>query len=286
MAFYMKYHLKKSLFLLVSLLVITTGKADEGKELFTKLCAACHTIGGGRLVGPDLKNIADKRTPEWLGAFIQSSQTIINSGDEDAQSIYDEYNKLLMPDQPLDDGQVTTVLNYIAASSSSTGENNTAPATVDLLEGATSEHVSDGLLLFSGKKRLANGGASCISCHSVKDDRIFSSGTLAKDLTDTYELMGSAGVSAIIKSPPFPAMAVTYSKNPLTEDEVHNLTAYLRSVSQEKYYQHPADFSISFAIFGIFMFLSIFTSIIVLYFKRKRKSVNHEIHQRQTPVTN
>ena len=282
----MKYHLKKSLLLLIGIIVFTTSKADEGQELFTKLCVACHTIGGGRLVGPDLKDIANKRSPEWLGAFIQSSQTLINSGDPDAESIYKEYNKLLMPDQPLNGGKVTAVLNYIAAASSGTTDNAVAPVRVDLLVNATTEHISDGLLLFSGKKRLANGGASCISCHSVKDDRIFSSGTLAKDLTLTYEIMGSAGVSAIISNSPFPAMAVTYSKNPLTTEEVHNLTAYLRSVSQERYYQHPVDFSITFAIFGIFMFLSIFTSILVLYFKRKSKSVNHEIHQRQSPVIN
>ncbi len=282
----MKYHLKKSLLLFLGIIIFNTGKSEEGLRLFTKLCAACHTIGGGRLVGPDLKNISEKRNPEWLGAFIQSSQTLIKSGDQDAVSIYKEYNNLLMPDQAIDGGQVLAVINYINEASSATTENSTVTTRVDLLENATAEDVSDGLLLFSGKKRFTNGGASCISCHSVKDDRIFSSGTLAKDLTQSYETMGSAGVSAIIGNSPFPAMTVTYANNQLTKEEIHNLTAYLRDVSKQRYYQHPVDFSISFAVTGIFMFLSIFTSIIILYFKRKRKSVNHDIHKRQSAVIN
>jgi len=279
---FMKYHLKKTLFLFLGILFFISSKADEGQELFTKLCSACHTIGGGRLVGPDLKDITDKRSPEWLGAFIQSSQTLINSGDSDAIATYKEYNNLLMPDQLLDAGQVTAVLAYISNVSSGNESSAAAPQQADLLEGTTSENVSDGLLLFSGEKRFHNGGASCISCHSIKDDRIFSSGTLAKDLTETHEIMGSAGVAAIIGSPPFPAMAVTYTNNPLTKEEVHNLTAYLRSASQERYYQHPVDFSITFAALGMLVFLTLFISLYILYFKRKRKSVNHDIHKRQS----
>lgn len=282
----MKYHLKKSLLLFLGILFVINSKADEGQELYTKLCVACHTIGGGRLVGPDLKNISDKRSPEWLASFIQSSQSLINSGDQDALDIYTEYNKLLMPDQPLNGGQVSSVINYINLVSSGSVENDAAVAQVGLLENATPEHVSDGLLLFSGKKRLENGGASCISCHSVKDDRIFSSGTLAKDLTETQEIMGSAGVTAILSNPPFPAMTVTYVNNPLTKEEIHNLTAYLRSVSQERYYQHPVDFSIAFAMLGMFVFLTLFISIMVLYFKTKKKSVNHDIYNRQSTVIN
>ena len=37
-----------------SISVDLTMNADEGQDLFTKLCSPCHTIGKGRLVGPDL----------------------------------------------------------------------------------------------------------------------------------------------------------------------------------------------------------------------------------------
>ena len=39
----------------------------DGEALFTsKGCNACHTIGGGDLVGPDLAGVTELRTQEWL----------------------------------------------------------------------------------------------------------------------------------------------------------------------------------------------------------------------------
>ncbi|MAE08434.1 MAG: hypothetical protein CL661_06700 [Bacteroidetes bacterium] len=261
-------------------------KADQGQDIFNKACAPCHTIGKGRLVGPDLKNISEKRTQVWLIDFIQSSQSIIKSGDADAVAIYKEYNSLLMPDQPLDTEQVKALLNYINNAGSGIAETEGQEQPTDLLENASEENVAEGLLLFTGKNRFTNGGSACITCHTVKDDRIFSSGTLAKDLTNTYNLMGSAGVSAIVKNPPFPAMREAYINAPLTENEVLNLTAYLRSVDENSIYQHPVDFGFTFVIFGLIVFVLLQITISILYFNRKKESVNYKIFQRQTAVIN
>ena len=46
------------------------GSASNGKSLFEQKCSACHTIGGGRLVGPDLKGVTETRSQEWLTNFI------------------------------------------------------------------------------------------------------------------------------------------------------------------------------------------------------------------------
>jgi len=282
----MKHFLKKTFFVALALLAFSTSKADEGQDLFSTLCTPCHTIGKGRLVGPDLKNITEKRTDDWLVPYIQSSQTVIKSGDADAVAVFNEYNSLLMPDQPLNVSQTKAVISYIRAISSGSAVDLVQEETADLLDNTNEDNVADGLLLFSGEKRLTNRGPSCISCHTVKDDRIFSSGTLAKELSETYEIMGSAGVSAILKNPPFPVMGVTYKNTTLTEEEILNLTAYLRSVSENRIYQHPVDFGVTFAVIGVLVFISLMISIMVLYFKRKKLSVNHEIHSRQSAVIN
>ncbi len=282
----MKHFLRKTFFVVLALLTFSTAKADEGQDLFSTLCAPCHTIGKGRLVGPDLKNITEKRTEDWLVPYIQSSQTVIKSGDADAVAVFNEYNSLLMPDQPLDVSQTKAVISYIRATSTGSAVDLVQEETADLLDNTNEDNVAEGLLLFSGEKRLTNGGPSCISCHTVKDDRIFSSGTLAKELSETHEIMGSAGVAAILKNPPFPVMGVTYKNTSLTEEEILNLTAYLRSVSENRIYQHPVDFGFTFAVIGILVFISLMISIIVLYFKRKKLSVNHEIHSRQSAVIN
>jgi mono/diheme cytochrome c family protein len=282
----MKNHPKNILSVIIVLFAFMVANADEGEELFKKTCAPCHTVGQGRLVGPDLKDISQKRDQDWIIAFVQSSQTVINSGDADAVATYNEYNKLLMPDQTLSNGQVQFIISYInnAGSGNSPAENQEAKP--DMLANTTSDDVANGLLLFTGRKSLTNGGASCISCHTVKDDRVFSNGTLAKELSETYGIMGSAGVAAILKSPPFPAMGVTYKDNTLTEDEVLSLTAYLKSVSDNHIYQHPVTFGFNFVIGGIVVFIIILMCIIIIYFNRKMGSVNDEIINRQSPVIN
>ncbi|HEY9113503.1 MAG TPA: cytochrome c, partial [Bacteroidales bacterium] len=165
----------KTILLILGIFLISIGRADEGEQLFKTTCAACHTIGGGRLVGPDLLGITEKKSQEWLIPFIKSSTTVIKSGDADANAIFKEYNNLLMPDVTYSDAQIVSILNYISqGGGSATGQGNAAA--VDILSGTNAENVTIGIELFSGKQRLTNGGASCTSCHKVRDERIFSSG--------------------------------------------------------------------------------------------------------------
>lgn len=81
-----------------------------------KVCAACHTIGEGKLIGPDLKGITEKRDEAWLIDFIRSSQTMIKNGDEEAVKLFDEY-KIPMPDNKMTDEEIKEILTFIRNSS-------------------------------------------------------------------------------------------------------------------------------------------------------------------------
>lgn len=260
--------------------------SQDGQGLFKQKCAVCHTIGKGRLVGPDLKNITVSKDRNWLLSFIRSSQTMIQSGDTRAIAIYKEYNGLLMPDAGLSDAEIEAVLNYIEKAGTKGAEFQDDAPVADLLDGTTEENIILGAQLFSGRLNLSAGGMACGNCHKVKDNSEYTAGTLAKELTTAFEMMGSAGIAAILKSPPFPAMKDAYFEHPLTEEEVINLTAYLKNVSQNRYYQHTRDYSLLFVILGLIFSIGIIIFTYVLYFKRKRGSVRDDIYHRQTPVTN
>ncbi|MEK6614506.1 MAG: c-type cytochrome, partial [Bacteroidota bacterium] len=58
--------------------------AQDGTTIFKQKCSACHKIGEGRLVGPDLIGVTTKRSEDWLMKWTKSSSTLIASGDKDA----------------------------------------------------------------------------------------------------------------------------------------------------------------------------------------------------------
>ncbi len=91
--------------------------AQDGKELFQNNCTACHTIGKGKLVGPDLIDI-DKKYPEaHLIKWIKSSTSVIKSGDKNAIKLFEEYSNIVMPDQKLSDAEIKSVITYIKTES-------------------------------------------------------------------------------------------------------------------------------------------------------------------------
>jgi hypothetical protein len=102
------------LVLFLSISFLSVGQTADDATNFAQ-CKACHTIGGGKLVGPDLKGISDRRDEAWLIKFIQNSQQLIQSGDEAAIKVFEENSKIPMPAHSLSDDQVKGILKYIAA---------------------------------------------------------------------------------------------------------------------------------------------------------------------------
>ena len=66
-----------------------TVEAQETADYFRQNCASCHTIGGGRLTGPDLKNVWERQDEEWLRSFILNPQAKLDSGDAYALQLLD-----------------------------------------------------------------------------------------------------------------------------------------------------------------------------------------------------
>ena len=90
----------------------------KGEELFKANCTSCHKLGDekkARLIGPGLNvEIFDEYTEEWLISWIKNSSAMIESGDEQAIAIFEEYNQSVMTAFPtLSDNDVRDILAYI-----------------------------------------------------------------------------------------------------------------------------------------------------------------------------
>lgn len=258
--------------------VCYSSEADqhEGAQYFKQVCVACHTINGGTLVGPDLVNVHERRSDEWLQKFIKSSQALINSGDPDAVAVFEQYNKIIMPDPPFTDKQITAIIGYIKAASG--GE---TAASVETGIGSTEEDVIMGQNLFQGKVRLANGGPTCISCHDVKNDAVIGGGILARELTTVFSRMGEPGVRAILGSAPFPVMQQAYVNKPLTDEEIFSIVSFLQQADKEHMFQQPRDYGVKLAGTGIVGLIVLLGVYALLWRNRRKKPVNKDIFDRQ-----
>ncbi len=256
---------------------------EPGEQVFNTICFACHTIGGGRLIGPDLAGVHEKRSQEWLESFVKSSQSMINAGDTEAVALFEEYNSLLMPDAVATDEEDRQVLSYIKVRSAgaAAGVEASADEPVTPPEPASEEDILAGQEMFQGNIRFENSGPACNACHEVRNDAVIGGGILAAELTTVFSRMGGAGVTAILGQAPFPVMQAAYEDRSLTEGEVTALVAFLEYADSEQYNQLPRDYGI-----GLFASGAVGAGILFFFFGfvwrgRKRGSVNQAIYDRQ-----
>jgi len=86
-------------------------EADKGKKLFQeKGCVACHSIGKGKITGPDLLGVTERRDEEWLKKWLKSPDTMVYS-DPVAKEMLKEY-LVPMPNQGLTDGDIELLIEY------------------------------------------------------------------------------------------------------------------------------------------------------------------------------
>lgn len=257
------------------------GDPAKGAQLFQQICSACHTIGKGTRVGPDLAGVHKRLERDWLHKFIKSSTQMIASGDPEAVAIFEKFNKTLMPDQPmLTPKQIDSILAFIESRG---GEPN-APLVVDLSK-VPAGNPARGAELFQGTQRLASGGPACNSCHGMQHDKVMGGGSLAVDLTLAYKRLGEEGVAAILSSPPFPLMKRAYQDHPIDPKEATALVAFLweRAVEMESAPPDAGkrDWGLLLFIGGVVGAGILLALIGFLWRGRKSTLVNARIYDRQ-----
>lgn len=213
---------------------------SNGEAIFKAKCAACHTVGGGKLVGPDLKGVTNKRDAAWLSTWIKEPDKVLAAGDPIAMQLLAENNNIPMPNMAVSDADVADLIAYFQSV-----DGTSAPAPTQSVSTAPSAQPADqplagtalvlamkgdpdyGEKLFTGAIPLANGGTPCIACHSVEGVGIFGGGALGTDQTHVYTRYGGdAGLAGVLSTLPFPTMQGIFANRPLTVDEQADLRAF------------------------------------------------------------
>jgi len=196
----------------------------DGEALFTtKGCNACHTIGGGKLVGPDLQGVTDIRTNEWLTRWLTAPDQMLKT-DPDAMALLAEYNNIPMPNLGLKPEEIAALITYLGGDATISG------ASVELPAG----DATSGKAYFVGDKRFENGGPHCISCHSVAGIGSLGGGNLGPDLTTSGFVQSDVAFASFMGAPSTQTMGAIWANTPLTPQEQADLYAFLSRAAVTK----------------------------------------------------
>ena len=101
---------------------------DKGQYLFATRCAACHTIGNGDKVGPDLLGVTSVRDRAWISRIITEPDKLIDEKDPIATALFKKYNEVRMPRLGLAEADVNTLIEFMKTQTAAFG-NREKPGT-------------------------------------------------------------------------------------------------------------------------------------------------------------
>jgi len=239
--------------IIISLILISSSTtfSQDPVKYFKQNCLSCHTIGGGRLTGPDLKNLEERKDRAWLVKWLMDPQGILQSGDPYAIKLQKESKGAVMTLSPGMNTELANSLLVLIETESKLEKSQFAGLEISdrpFIE----EDIILGRNLFVGRVALENGGPACISCHNINGlDELLGGGQLGLNLTKTYATLGGRkALSAWLSAPPSLTMIPIFTDKPLTEDEILALTAYLKDVTEKDQPESTANL-VNFLLLGI-----------------------------------
>ncbi len=257
----MKFKLKSELIALLFVFVVSRSTlAQDTPDYYRANCMNCHTIGGGRLTGPDLKDVGKRKDAEWLIGFMQNPKAVVDGGDPYALKLADESRGVVMPTLPgMSRYRAEQILKLIEEESKL--EKSQFEGIKISNKPFTDADRKAGHSIFIGTQPLKNGGAACNACHSMHDLSALGGGHLGPDLTKVYErLKGRKSLSAWLMAPATETMQPVFKNHPLEAGEIHALAACF----EESAKYSDADASVSRMAF-LLLGLGLATATIFLF---------------------
>lgn len=115
--------------------------AGLGQTIFETQCTACHSIGAGDRVGPDLQGVTERRDEDWLARWIAGPDKVLAEGDPIATRLLADFNNVPMPNLQLSTADVQNIIAYLEnPTSGESAAASTAPTSDEPTSGANIVH--------------------------------------------------------------------------------------------------------------------------------------------------
>lgn len=207
--------------------------SQDAPAFFKQNCTSCHTIGGGRLTGPDLKDVTQAKDKAWLTEFVQNPKAKIDAGDPYATKLQQDARGVVMPTINGMNPQLAQSLIDMIETESKLPRSQFAGSQISDRP-FTAQDIATGRAVFMGDQRLANGAPPCISCHTVRGLGGLGGGRLGPDLTLVYErLQGRKGLGAWLGAPMSQTMQPVFKTKPINPDETLALLAFFEDEAKK-----------------------------------------------------
>ena len=266
--------------LLVGLVPTTAAAQDPPSEetiaFFKANCISCHTIGGGKMTGPDLKDVTQRQERAWLVDFMVDPKAKIDSGDPYAlELLRAARNQFMTQNIPgLDKARAAKLLDLIEAESAL--EESQFKGTQIPTRPLTQVDVDQGESFFRGYTAFKNGAPACSSCHTVNGMGGLGGGRLGPDLTSVYgRLEGRQAMGAWLVSPPGLTMQPLFKDHALDAEEILALVAFFKDRA-ESGKADSRDQSLEFTLAGIALAAGLLVTL-DLVFRRRFRAVRRPL---------
>ena len=103
--------------------------SDKGRYIFASQCAACHTIGHGVKIGPDLLGVTKVRERAWLERFITEPDKMLAEKDPIATALFKQYKEVRMPNLKMVDIDLKNLMKFLESQNGDAPAKEAAPAT-------------------------------------------------------------------------------------------------------------------------------------------------------------
>ncbi len=250
--------------------------AQDGKDLFEKNCTVCHTIGKGKLVGPDLQGVNSRHDKAWLHKFIKNSQEVIKSGDPVAVKLFQDNNKAIMPSfSQFSDAEIDAILSYIEKWQPEKVE--VVSVNVNKKTGFTREEYLRGERLFYGLIPHANGlSINCTSCHNTVTSDTLNWNPSAMDLAGSFMDPKGMNIYQSMNQPVSPKMEKAHTGIKMTDQEIYYISAFLSHFSTGSMPEYKI-FPVRLILFIVFAVLMTWAIIDLLFLKQVKWRIIHVI---------
>ncbi|GAB4230777.1 MAG: hypothetical protein Kow00109_02670 [Acidobacteriota bacterium] len=230
---------------------VTAAVGQDAAQFFRVNCYSCHTIGGGRVTGPDLKNVTTRKDRAWLVNFILNPKEVIDSGDPYAQQLFKEARGVIMPRVPgINQALAEALLDLIEKESRL--EQSNFPGLQVSDRPLTDEEILAGRARFTGATPLINGGPACMNCHHASGVGGLGGGRIGPDLTKAFERLGGRrALASWLMAPSTPTMSRVFGSRPLTQDDILPIAAFLEDTARTRAEEDPAGQRVGLLLAGV-----------------------------------